>query len=67
MLLYPMERAREVLRFYRDWAAAAPNELATMALLRVARQRRSCPRASTANRWSASPPATAGRWRRASG
>ncbi len=36
MVLYPMEQARDVLRFYRDWAAAAPDELTTMALLRIA-------------------------------
>jgi FAD/FMN-containing dehydrogenase len=36
MVLYPMEQARAVLRFYREFAAQAPDELTTMALLRVA-------------------------------
>jgi FAD/FMN-containing dehydrogenase len=36
MLLYPMERAPEVLRFYRDFAAQAPDQLGTLALLRLA-------------------------------
>ena len=27
MLLYPRERAREVLRFYRDFMAEAPDEV----------------------------------------
>jgi FAD/FMN-containing dehydrogenase len=36
MALYPMEQAREVLRFYRDYAAAAPDELTMAAVLRMA-------------------------------
>ncbi len=36
LILYPMEQAREVLRFYRDYAASAPEELSTMAVLRMA-------------------------------
>ncbi|MBE3561129.1 MAG: FAD-binding oxidoreductase [Ktedonobacteraceae bacterium] len=36
MALYPMEQAREVLHFYRAFAAAAPNELTTATLLRIA-------------------------------
>lgn len=36
LVLYPMEQAREVLRFYRDWAAHAPDELGTLALMRIA-------------------------------
>jgi FAD/FMN-containing dehydrogenase len=31
MLVFPVERAREVLRFYRDFATAAPDELTTFA------------------------------------
>jgi FAD/FMN-containing dehydrogenase len=33
-VLYPQERATEVLRFYRDYAATAPDELTTIVLLR---------------------------------
>lgn len=33
-VLYPQERATEVLRFYRDYAANAPNELTTIVILR---------------------------------
>jgi FAD/FMN-containing dehydrogenase len=36
MVLYPMEQAREALLFYRDSAAAAPDELTLAAVLRVA-------------------------------
>ncbi|MFN8470246.1 MAG: FAD-binding oxidoreductase [Caldilineaceae bacterium] len=36
MILYPMEQATEVLRFYREFSAAAPDELGTMAMLRCA-------------------------------
>ncbi len=36
MVLYPMEQAREVLHFYRDYAAAAPDDLTTAAVLRQA-------------------------------
>ncbi len=33
MVIHPVARAREVLRFYRDYAAAAPDELTMVALL----------------------------------
>lgn len=33
-VLYPQEKAAEVLRFYRDWAAAVPDELTTIVILR---------------------------------
>lgn len=33
MVAHPIARAREVLRFYRDWAADAPDELTTVAVL----------------------------------
>jgi FAD/FMN-containing dehydrogenase len=33
-VLYPQEKAPEVLRFYRDYAATAPNELTTIVVLR---------------------------------
>ncbi len=33
-VLYPQEKTPEVLRFYRDYAAAAPNELTTIVILR---------------------------------
>lgn len=33
-VLYPQERATEVLRFYRDYAATAPDELTTIVILR---------------------------------
>ena len=33
-VLYPQEKAPEVLRFYRDYAATAPNELTTIVILR---------------------------------
>ncbi len=33
-VLHPQERAAEVLRFYRDYAAAAPDELTTIVILR---------------------------------
>lgn len=33
-VLYPQERAPEALRFYRDFAATAPNELTTIVILR---------------------------------
>jgi FAD/FMN-containing dehydrogenase len=36
MVLYPMEQARDVLRFYRDFTAGAPDELGSLALLRIA-------------------------------
>ena len=36
MVFYPLEQAREVLHFYREYAASAPDELTTMAVLRVA-------------------------------
>ncbi|HHP7245219.1 MAG TPA: FAD-binding oxidoreductase [Elainellaceae cyanobacterium] len=35
-IIYPFEKADEVLRFYRDFAAAAPYELGTLAFLKVA-------------------------------
>ena len=34
VVLYPAERAREVLRAYRDWAASAREEVTTILLLR---------------------------------
>src|SRR5439155_13691502 len=34
VVLYPADHASEVLRAYRDWAAAAPNEVTTILLLR---------------------------------
>jgi FAD/FMN-containing dehydrogenase len=36
LALYPMERAAEILSFYRTFSAEAPEELGTMALLRHA-------------------------------
>jgi FAD/FMN-containing dehydrogenase len=36
VIFYPMEQAREVLRFYRDFAARAPDELTLAAVLRIA-------------------------------
>lgn len=36
MVLYRIEQAREVLRFYRDAAAAAPDELTLAVVLRIA-------------------------------
>jgi hypothetical protein len=36
MVLYPIEQAREVLRFYRDFTATAPDELGSTAFLRIA-------------------------------
>jgi FAD/FMN-containing dehydrogenase len=36
VVFYPLEQAREVLRFYRDYAAAAPDELTTAVVLRIA-------------------------------
>ncbi len=33
-VLYPQEKAPEVLRFYRDYASTAPNELTTIVILR---------------------------------
>lgn len=33
-VLYPQEKAPEALRFYRDYAATAPNELTTIVILR---------------------------------
>ena len=36
VVFYPMEQAREVLHFYRDCAAAAPDELTMAAVLRMA-------------------------------
>ena len=35
MVLHPMDQAREVLRFYRDFAAMAPDEVGSMVLLRI--------------------------------
>ncbi|MFG3507808.1 FAD-binding oxidoreductase [Streptomyces sp. NPDC047821] len=35
-LLWPMEDAPEVLRFYRDWITAVPDELTTVVVLRKA-------------------------------
>jgi FAD/FMN-containing dehydrogenase len=34
VVLYPAERARDVLRAYRDWAAEAPDEVTTILILR---------------------------------
>jgi FAD/FMN-containing dehydrogenase len=36
LLLWPLEEAQEVVRFYRDWADAAPDELTTALILRRA-------------------------------
>lgn len=36
LVFYPQEQAQEVLNFYRDFAAKAPDDLVTMALLRKA-------------------------------
>ena len=36
LLLWPLDRAAEVVRFYRDWANAAPDELTTAVVLRRA-------------------------------
>jgi len=36
LILYPAERAREVLRTYRDWALGAPEEVTTILLFRLA-------------------------------
>ena len=36
LVVHPLERAGEVLRFYRDFAAAAPDALTTLVVLRVA-------------------------------
>jgi FAD/FMN-containing dehydrogenase len=36
VLLHPAARAREVLAFYRDYVASAPDELTTIAVLRMA-------------------------------
>jgi FAD/FMN-containing dehydrogenase len=33
MLLYPIEQAKDVLRFYREFSLAAPDELSTLAVL----------------------------------
>lgn len=35
-IIYPFDKAEEVLRFYRDFAATAPNELGTLAFLKKA-------------------------------
>jgi FAD/FMN-containing dehydrogenase len=36
VMLHPAERAREVLHFYRDFTASAPDELTTIVVLRMA-------------------------------
>lgn len=36
MVLHPMEKAREVLEFYRDYVADAPDELTAIPVLRIA-------------------------------
>jgi FAD/FMN-containing dehydrogenase len=36
VIFYPMEQAREVLHFYRDFAASTPDELTLAAVLRIA-------------------------------
>ena len=36
LLLWPLDDAREVVRFYRDWADSAPDELTTALVLRRA-------------------------------
>ncbi len=36
VILHPAERAPEVLRFYRDWIATAPDELTTIVIFRKA-------------------------------
>ena len=36
LILYPFEDAREVLEFYREFTADAPDELGTLAVLRIA-------------------------------
>lgn len=35
LLIYPIEKAREVLRFYREFISTAPDELGTMAVLQT--------------------------------
>ena len=42
--IYPLEDAPEILRFYREFAAAAPDELTTIVELEPRRRCRSCPR-----------------------
>jgi FAD/FMN-containing dehydrogenase len=36
LILYPLKQAREVLAFYRNFTAQAPDELGTLAVLRIA-------------------------------
>lgn len=36
LIVYPMEKAPELLRFYRDWAPDTPEELGTIFVLRLA-------------------------------
>ena len=36
MILYPMEKAKDVLRFYHEFSISAPDELSTMAFLATA-------------------------------
>ena len=43
-VFWKMEDAPSVLRFYRDWIAAAPDELMTIVVQRRARRCRRCPR-----------------------
>ena len=42
-VFWKMEDAPSVLRFYRDWIAAAPDELMTIVVQRRARRCRRCP------------------------
>ena len=49
-IFHPLEDASQVLRFYREFAAAAPDELTTIVELELAPPLPSCPRTCTANR-----------------
>lgn len=51
LILYPFADAREVLEFYREFTANAPDELGTLAVLRIAPRLLSYQRRSTASRW----------------
>ncbi len=58
LLMYPAERAGEVLRFYRDFIAGAPDELGGACVFITAPPSRSCPSPCKAHKYSPSSYAT---------
>ena len=66
VMLYPAAKAREVLRFYRDFIATASDELTTIVVLRMAPPAPFFPASVHGNLSWSSARATRARWRRGS-